>query len=586
MTVSTSPVNRSRRGARSLTIAATLAATVVATACTGPGSTAGTQPAGSQSAGTAPAGSQSAGSQPTGSHSAGTGGAAAAATLTSKLPAATKSVGTITWDLPHGEPATIDPAQAVDYSPDFVASNLCDPLLRENPDYTISPNLATYKQVTPLKLVLTLRAGVKFWDGHPVTATDAAYSMSRIFGNPNAPSNFLFQFVKSITATGPLTVTVTFSKPDELFVKELSSPSGMVIEKAYAQREGAKLGTAQGGIMCSGPYELKSWQPGSSITLTANAGYWNAASRPKAATVKISFVTDTAAITAGLLSGEFDGAYELPASVIPRLKSSTAGTLTFGPSPQSLELNLAHAGGVTASTALRKAIMTGIDRAAIAQGVYNGSAQPNYTSLAQTAWDPAAKSMYATAYKAYQAANAYDPARTTALVKQSGYAGQTLTLAILSGDATQLAVAQVIQAELGQAGIKIAIDQMQPIAYSNASYEAAGRKGIDLMLSYNFNQVADPLEYIGLGIQPGGPYNYTNFASATAWSDMTQARQTFDPAARTRLILGAQALAEADYSGTSLVETDEVSFLSKSLTGATTSFPYMFEPTLAYIGGK
>jgi peptide/nickel transport system substrate-binding protein len=106
------------------------------------------------------------------------------------------------------------------------------------------------------------------------------------------------------------------------------------------------------------------------------------------------------------------------------------------------------------------------------------------------------------------------------------------------------------------------------------------------MIAYNYNQVADPLEYIGLGMQPGGPYNYTNFTSAKAWSDLTQARQTFDPAARTRLVLDAQALAEADYAGTSLVETDEVSFLSKSLTGATTSFPYMFEPSLAYIGGK
>jgi peptide/nickel transport system substrate-binding protein len=583
MTVSTSPAARGKRGARSFTIAAALAAlaavTVVATACTGPGSTS------DGAAGTAPAAAQSAGSA-TASTSAGSGGAAAADTLTSKLPAATTSVSQITWDLPHGEPATIDPAQSVDYSPDFVVSNLCDPLLRENPDYTISPNLATYKQVTPLKLELTLRPGVKFWDGHQVTAADAAYSMNRIFKNPNAPSNFLFQFVTSISATGPLTVTVTFSKPDELFVKELSSPSGMVIEQAYAQRAGAKLGTAQGGIMCSGPYELKSWQPGSSITLTDNTGYWNAASRPKAATVKISFVTDTAAITAGLLSGEFDGAYELPASVIPRLKSSSAGTLTFGPSPQSLELDLGHPGGVTANTDLRKAIMTGIDRAAIAQSVYNGSAQPNYTSLAQAAWDPAAKSLYASAYKAYEDANAYNPSQAAALVKQSGYAGQTLTLAILSGDATELAVAQIIQAELGQAGIKIAIDQMQPIAYSNGSYEASARKGIDLMIAYNYNQVADPLEYIGLGMQPGGPYNYTNFASAKAWSDLVQARQTFDPDARTRLVLDAQALGEADYAGTSLVETDEVSFLSKSLTGATTSFPYMFEPSLAYIGGK
>jgi ABC-type cobalamin transport system ATPase subunit len=73
--------------------------------------------------------------------------------------------------------------------------------------------------------------------------------------------------------------------------------------------------------------------------------------------------------------------------------------------------------------------------------VYNGSAEPNYTLLAQTAWDPAAESLYASAYKSYVTANAYNPSLATSLVKRSGYTSQTLTLAILSGDATQLAVA-------------------------------------------------------------------------------------------------------------------------------------------------
>jgi peptide/nickel transport system substrate-binding protein len=561
-----SPINRRARGARRLVLGTALAAVaVVAAACTGPGNATSGAP----------------GAQPANGSSA-----AASATLTSQLPAATRSVAEINWDLPHGEPATIDPAQAVDYSPDFVVSNLCDPLLRQNPNFTISPNLATYQQVNPLKLVLTLRSGVTFWDGHPVTAADVVYSLTRIWHNANAPASYLFEFVKSVTATSPLTVTVTFSQPDELFVKELSSPAGMVIEQAYAERAGAKLGTPQGGLMCSGPYELKSWQPGNSITLTANKDYWNPAARPKVATVKLSFVTDTAAITAGLLSGEFDGAYELPASAIARLKSAAGGALTFGPSPQSLELSVAHPGGIIARADLRKAIMIGIDRPAIAQGAYAGSAAANYTMLARAAWDPAAESLYASAYKSYVTANAYNPSLAASLVKDSGYAGQALTLGILSGDATQLAVAEVIQAELAQVGVKVAIDQMQPITYSSADYEASARNGLDLLLTYNFNQVADPLEFVGLIMEPGGPYDYTNFSSTTAVTDLNAALGTFNAAARTRLILQAQALDEATYSGTSLVDADEVSFLNASLTGATTSFAYLFEPSLAYIGGK
>jgi peptide/nickel transport system substrate-binding protein len=512
--------------------------------------------------------------------------AATSGPLTSQLPAAAKNAAAISWDLPAGEPATIDPAQAADYSPDFIDSNLCDPLLRENPDFSISPNLATYKQVSPTKLVFALRPGVKFWDGHPVTAADAAYSMDRIWKDTNAPANYLYEFVNGITAVGTQTVVVTFSKPDELFWKEMSSPSGMVIEKAYAQKTGSMLGTAQGGVMCSGPYELKSWQAGNSMTLAANDHYWNAALRPKAATVKVSFVTDTAALTAGLLSGEFDGAYELPAAVIPRLKNASAGHLTLGPSPQSLVLDVARPGGITANADFGKALWTGINRPAIAKAVYYGAAEANYTDLAQTAWDPAAEAMYAAAYKGYVQEYAYNPALAASLVKKSGYHGQPLTLAIRSGDATQSAVAQVIQAELAQVGVKVSIDEMQPIQYSEAGYQASLRRNLDLLLSTNYNQVADPLEFLGLGIQPGSVYNYTNYSNPAAWNDLVEARQTFNAEQRTRLILASQALQESARGATSLEDTDEVSFLSSNLTGAVTSFPYLFEPSLATIGGK
>ncbi len=543
--------------------ALTAAVTTATAACTGPSASSG----GSASSPAASA-------------------AAPATSLTSQLPAATKDVAQLNWDLPHGEPSTIDPAQAADYSPIFIDSNLCDPLLRQNPDFSVSPNLATYQQVSPVRLTFTIREGVTFWDGHPVTAADAVDSLDRIWKNPNAPANFLYQSVSSIIASGPRTVVVTFSKPDELFWKEMSSQAGMVTEKAYTDRVGSKLGTAQGGIMCSGPYELKSWQPGDSMTLTANQHYWNSALRPKVATVKVSFVTDTAALTAGLLSGEFGGAYELPAAVIPRLRSSSAGGLTFGPSPQSLELSVAHPGGITANPDFSRALWIGINREALTSAVYYGAAQPNYTSLAQTAWDPAAKGMYAASYSGYAREYAYSPDVAASLVKKSGYDGRPLTLAILSGDATQSAAAQVLQAQLAQAGIKLRIDQMQPIQYSNASYQASARQGVDLMLAYNFNAVADPLEFMGFVVQPGSVYNYTNYNNPQAWNDLVKALQTFNPVARTKLVLAAQALVETARASTSLVDTDEVSFLGKGLTGAVTSFPYMFEPSLAYIGGK
>ncbi|WP_163512173.1 ABC transporter substrate-binding protein [Fodinicola acaciae] len=506
--------------------------------------------------------------------------------VVAQLPASDKPVATVSWVLPAGEPNTIDPMLAVDYSPDFVESNLCDSLLTQGSDFSIRPNLATATQVNPMTLQLTLRSGVKFWDGTALTVADVAYSLNRIKNNPDSPANYGFQFVKSVAVSGPNQVTVTFTQPNELFVKELATPTGAVIQQAYAAKAGAKFGTASGGVMCSGPYKLQSWIAGNSMTLVKNTSYWNPALQPKIATVKISFATDTSAITQGLLSGEFDGAYELPASVIRALTGASTGSVHLGASPQSLELNVTHPGGLIANTNLRKAIMTGIDRAALARAVYNGAAQPNYTTIAKTSWDPAALPIYKAAYAKFEKANAYNPTAAKAAVTASGYRGQTLNLGILAGDATQSAAAQIIQHDLDTIGIKLAIKQLQPTQYSQAGSQASGRAGLDLLLGNTFNQVADPLEFISLTVQKGGPFNYTNYDSQQTTNNINQALATFDPAKRAQLIIAAQDQYEATYGSTSLVNIYEISFLNKRLTGAITSFPYMFVPSLAYIGGK
>ena len=179
------------------------------------------------------------------------------------------SLSSLTWDLPYGEPNTIDPPNTAFYNSSLIAANLCDPLLRLNPNYSISPNVATYQRPNPLTLVFNLRRGVKFWDGSPMTSADVVWSLQHS-ASPSTAVAFLYANVKSITATGPLQVTVTFKKPDSLFLFEMATFVGMVQEKRFAERAGSKLGSAAGKIMCSGPYELTSWTPGTGMTLTAN----------------------------------------------------------------------------------------------------------------------------------------------------------------------------------------------------------------------------------------------------------------------------------------------------------------------------
>jgi peptide/nickel transport system substrate-binding protein len=490
--------------------------------------------------------------------------------------------------MPYGEPNTVDPANGAYYSASLVTDQLCDTLLRFNPNYSVSPNLATADQVNPLTLVFNLRHGIRFWDGHQMTSADAVYSLDHAF-SPNSAIGAIFSAVKSVDATGRYQVTVHFKVPDELVLKEMPSFGGAIFEKAAALQAGSKFGTAQGGIMCSGPYELKKWTPGSSIVVTANPHYWDPARQAHIKTITFTFDTNSTTLAESLISGQVDGAYEVPAETIPRLSHSTTGHLLYGPAPEYLQLYPAGAKGPLASQDLREALFTSINRAAIAKIVYNGAATPNYTFLNTNTWDPAARTQFVAAYAPFAAAGStWGTASAIAagkkLVAASGYRGQPIVLATLAGDATLSEAAQVIQQNARAVGLNIRISALQPIQYSNATTSTKARQGIDLLLVVGFNIADDPLEPLLFELLPGSPYNYSNYDNPEVVSLLTKASQTFDPATRAAMVIKAQSIYEKAWPAATLLNLDEVSYLNDRLSGAVTSFAYLMGPSLAAIG--
>ncbi|MDP4502546.1 ABC transporter substrate-binding protein [Nonomuraea turcica] len=503
------------------------------------------------------------------------------AELVSSLPAAKGEVEQITWNL-SGEPDTLFPSNAATYGGGQVVGNLCDALLKTDAEFGLTPQLATYEQVDPRTLVYKIRDGVKFWNGDPLTAEDVAYSMNRA-KDPSSIVSFIYQNVESIKAAGDK-VTVKFSTPDALFNNEMASIAGMVIQKAHAERAGKNLGTPGGGVMCSGPFKLESWRSGDSIALSRNDSYWNPERRALAKSVKFTFVSDSTALTQALNAGEIDGAYEISPSAVPALRSSKAGRLVFGPSMQSTGMAVARPDGPLDNIKLRQALQTIIDREALAKVVFNGAATPTYTSLSTTTWPNDQKQIYQAAYQPFVKERSFDIAKAKALVTQSGYQGQELVLAIKGGDDSGSRTAQLVQQQAKQAGINIKINPLTPLAFDQAAYDATKREGIDLLLSSSFNVAQDPLEPMGFNLLPGQPYNYTDYDNAEVTKLLTEARQTFDPVKRAKLIIAVQEISEPDSALIPLIENSTITFLNHRLTGAITSFAYWSMPQMAFIG--
>lgn len=507
--------------------------------------------------------------------------------LVSQMPPAKGDVDRIVWNLTKGEPDTIDPRNAATPSGGQVVNNLCEPLVTIDADYNLTDNLAQFEQVSPTELRYTLNTDATFWDGKPVTAEDVAYSLNRA-AEPSSIVSFIYANVKSIDVTGPREVTVTFSQPDELFNNEMTTIAGRIMQKEYTEKAGDAVGTPSGGLMCSGPFKLDSWKSGDSIEMSRNDNYWNPDRRPFAANVKFTFVTDTTAVTQALESGEIDGAYELAASSIASLADSSAGNLVFGPSTQSTHLDVAVPGGPLADVKLRQALSLVIDREGIADAIYNGAATPLYTALTPSTWPSDEAAQYQAAYDKFEADRTYDVEKAKAIVDESSYDGTDIVLAVTAGDETMGRVAQLIQQEAKRAGLNLKIQTLQPLVMAQAGYDAKKRAslGLDLLYGESFNGVQDPLEPSGFSYLPDGFYNYTDFSDPTVTRNLEQARQTFDGAERAKLFLAAQEVFEQAQASIPIVSTNTVTYLSKDLTGAITSFAYWSMPQMAYVGSS
>ncbi len=316
-------------------------------------------------------------------------------------PPGSGTLDSITWDLPYGEPATLDYLQSEAASENTVLANLCESLLHLGPEMTYEPGLAeSWESPNSTTWIYDLRPGLKFSDGKPVTTEDVIYSLERN-RDPELGSFWepWYENVKSIKATGKNQVTVKLTKPDVLFNQFLATAGGAVVEKAYVEQKGKKYGTSEGGVMCVGPYKLADWTPGKDITIKANPAYWNKEETPKVDQIEFRFVTNNQTITDGLVSGEIDGAYEVPLTSWPSLASSSSGSGYLGRSTGFAEVNFTEKEGPDQNVDFRRALSLSLDKEAIAKTIYHGAAEPINSEFFPATWGYAAD-VYKKGYEA------------------------------------------------------------------------------------------------------------------------------------------------------------------------------------------
>ncbi|MFD0355860.1 ABC transporter substrate-binding protein [Streptomyces sp. NPDC127110] len=505
--------------------------------------------------------------------------------LTDRTPAAAGNLDAFTWST-YAEPTSIDYAHSFDFPPNQILANVCESLLRWNPDLTTSPNLASsYANPTPTTWVYTIRPGVRFHDGTPLTADDVVASLRRNL-DPGAASVWAstFRNVTSVDRTGDMEVTVTLAKPDSAFNQYLAAGPGTVESAATLAKAGKDYGNPQTGVNCTGPFSFGSWTSGQSLTLKRFDGYWNPELKAKSGEVKFVFLADPATRVNAFQSGEVDGGWMVPAGAYAQLRSGRAGTLYFGRNTTVADEVVANLKGPLGDARVRKALLMATDRAGIVKAGAGGVGEVAHSLVTDNLWSTAPDTTREAVLKDVPKIP-YDPAGARALAAEAGVSGQEVVLATSAVDSQTTIITQAVAQAATAIGLKPRIETLSAEKYSTLFTDPAAREGIDLFLTFWYTSITDPLDMYG-SLQTGNFSNYGGWSDPAFDAAVERAGAAHDPAGHAAANAEAQRIALRELPWLPLYTQPVSVFLGKRITGVQPSIAYLYYPWAAEIGAR
>ena len=150
-----------------------------------------------------------------------------------------------------------------------------DTLLAQDSSFKIQPQMAEYKiSDDKLTYTLTLRDGLKWHDGTPVTAEDCVASLKR-WGKADGMAQKLMDFTASLEATDEKTITLKLKEPYSLVLESLGKPSSLVPFMMPKRLAETPPGTPIPELIGSGPFKFvqAEFQPGVKAVFLKNTDY-------------------------------------------------------------------------------------------------------------------------------------------------------------------------------------------------------------------------------------------------------------------------------------------------------------------------
>jgi peptide/nickel transport system substrate-binding protein len=307
---------------------------------------------------------------------------------------------------------TFDPAISTTRDTESVLRNIFDALVAHTPDGKVVPQLATsWRRVGPATYDFTIRGGVKFQDGTPLTADDVVYTFQRVL-TPGAISG---RSSPRKDLLGPLAQVQKLDDTHVRFVYGASFPETLLLQalvhfQIVPQKYVGQAGEAAfAKPMGNGPFRYVRGTVDSQIVLERNDAYW--AGPGKLRQVIFRMMPEPATRVAALLAGEVQVIQEVPPDLVDRLKGSPNVVVKTAEGTRAYQIELNNKQAPFDDPRVRQALNYAISWDPVLKNIYRG-----YATRLATCFLPSGFG-YDQTLKPYP----YDPAKAKALLKEAGY---------------------------------------------------------------------------------------------------------------------------------------------------------------------
>lgn len=429
----------------------------------------------------------------------------------------------------QGEATNLDPHKVPAFTSHRVFELVYSTLTRLGPDLLVQPDLADSWTISPdgKQMTFKLRAA-KFHNGDPVTSSDVKFTLERIV-NPDtkAVARAFFGDIDKIEAPDPRTVVLQLKQPNVALLVYLAHPNASIVSAKVAQAAGGDLSKKEHAIG-SGAFRLAEWVPDNFMRFEAFKEFY-IPGQPFLDGVRINIVPDEAGLVAALRTKAADVALIADARVAQTLGREAGVTVSAKPSLNYHLLFLNTKRKPLDNPKVRQAIAYAIDRKqiidtiALGNGDPTGPLPPSLTQYALPVGD----------YPSYRR----DVGRARQLLQESGAGPVSLTILTQTTEPVYAKdIAQIVQQQLGEAGIQVNIELLEFGQWVQRWLKA----DFDMAPGLNSGQ-PDPDFYLFRYFTNDGNLNFIHSYQNDVSSDaIKRARTLADPARRKELYATAQ----------------------------------------------